>query len=224
MNNESLINENAKNDWLKLVDRHKKRQKGMPALSTLNTDAGNVEHNIAMFNKMQGAEAPSVNPVNGTAMAEEVAKEVPEMVVLEYHNLPIDIETSVDGSAGYFDNYSGGWLDARRTASEGLVDWDLKVEKQDVLEVLGDNEFVQGEYWLDNMSPEEFGQFVEDNFIELLHRYIRDVKDHFYDAAREAAEEYYNMLDEDYNVKEEQITKNLNNLDDKFDMSMRTLI
>ena len=60
------LNENAKEDWLKLVKKHKKKQKGLPALSTLNTDAGNVEHNISMFNKMNSAtESPNTNPVSG---------------------------------------------------------------------------------------------------------------------------------------------------------------
>ena len=56
MNNiESKIQEDAKSDWMKIVKRHKKKQRGIPALSSLNTDAGNVEHNINMFNMMNGA-------------------------------------------------------------------------------------------------------------------------------------------------------------------------
>ena len=41
-----------KNEWIKLVNKHKKRQKGLP-ISRLNTDAGDVETNIKIFNAAQ---------------------------------------------------------------------------------------------------------------------------------------------------------------------------
>ena len=44
--NKETMSENAKVDWLRRVKKHRKNQKGLPALSTLNTDAGNVEHNM----------------------------------------------------------------------------------------------------------------------------------------------------------------------------------
>ena len=45
-----MDNANAKSSWMKVVNKHSKKQKGLPALSTLNTDAGNVEAGINMFN------------------------------------------------------------------------------------------------------------------------------------------------------------------------------
>lgn len=56
------LEENAKVDWMKVVKKHKKNQKGL-ALSTLNTDAGDVETSINMFNMMQ----PSVDSMGGCA-------------------------------------------------------------------------------------------------------------------------------------------------------------
>ena len=37
--NKLTLDENAKEDWLKLVKKHKKKQKGLPALSRINKKA-----------------------------------------------------------------------------------------------------------------------------------------------------------------------------------------
>ena len=64
------MNENAKNDWLDLVKRHRKRQKGLPALSSLKTNAGNVELGLHMFNTLSSPDGGvSVDPVNGNVSA-----------------------------------------------------------------------------------------------------------------------------------------------------------
>lgn len=56
---------NAKDAWLKQVKHHKKRLKGLPRIS-FNPNAGNVEHNISMINKMLGSgEMLSNNPISG---------------------------------------------------------------------------------------------------------------------------------------------------------------
>ena len=66
MTDDTNIHEDAKSDWMKLVKKHKKKQKGLPALSKLNTNAGNVEHNIKMFNTAATpVDGPSNNPVSG---------------------------------------------------------------------------------------------------------------------------------------------------------------
>lgn len=72
MNNDNLnIQEDAKSDWMSLVNKHKKKQKGLPALSTLNTNAGNVEHNINMFNMMQPDRIATVDASNGNVSSGE---------------------------------------------------------------------------------------------------------------------------------------------------------
>ena len=64
--NRLTLDENAKQDWLNIVKKHKNKQNGAPALSTLNTNAGNVEKSIEIFNKMNSpVESPSNNPISG---------------------------------------------------------------------------------------------------------------------------------------------------------------
>lgn len=60
------IKEDAKSDWMNTVKKHKRKQKGLPALSSLNTNAGDVEKNVEIFNDMQPSTITSVSPVNGT--------------------------------------------------------------------------------------------------------------------------------------------------------------
>ena len=52
INNKIDLDEDAKDDWLKIVNKHRRRQKGLPALSRLNTNAGNVEKNIEIFHNI----------------------------------------------------------------------------------------------------------------------------------------------------------------------------
>ena len=42
--NKLTLDENAKQDWLNIVKKHKKKQKGAPALTTLNTDAAMLKN------------------------------------------------------------------------------------------------------------------------------------------------------------------------------------
>lgn len=67
MNDKNInLKENAKDDWLTLAKKHRRKQKGLPALSKLNTNAGNVEHNVSMFNHMNTPTGgPTNNPVSG---------------------------------------------------------------------------------------------------------------------------------------------------------------
>lgn len=56
---------NAKDAWLKQVKHHRRRLKGLPRVG-FNPNAGNVEHNISMMNKMLGSgEMLSNNPISG---------------------------------------------------------------------------------------------------------------------------------------------------------------
>ena len=74
----------------KKVDESKKKKK---PFDSINTNAGNVEHNIAMFNKMNSPiEGPCTNPVSGPfggdvgggeAMGEAVEKKAPILYVIK---------------------------------------------------------------------------------------------------------------------------------------------
>ena len=56
---------NAKDEWLKLVRKHRRKLSGLPRVG-FNPNAGNVEHNIEMINKMiSPTEMVSTNPVSG---------------------------------------------------------------------------------------------------------------------------------------------------------------
>ena len=60
---EVLVEKVTKNELKDRAKKHAKKQRG---ITTLNPDAGNVEYNIGMFNKMSGAvEGPCTNPVSG---------------------------------------------------------------------------------------------------------------------------------------------------------------
>ena len=60
---EVLVEKVTKNELKNRAKKHAKKQRG---ITTLNPDAGNVEYNIGMFNKMSGpVEGPSNNPVSG---------------------------------------------------------------------------------------------------------------------------------------------------------------
>ena len=87
---EVLLERVTKNELKDRAKKHAKKQRG---ITTLNPDAGNVEYNIGMFNKLSGAtEGPSNNPVSGPfggdvgggeAMREAVEKKAPILYVIK---------------------------------------------------------------------------------------------------------------------------------------------
>ena len=124
------------NELEKRANAHKKRQRGL-ALTYLNTDAGNVEHNVAMFNKMNSPiDAPINNPISGpfggdvsapagegAAMGEGLEKsEINPMIELEYENISV----TVYGEQRDADDWDE-W--------EVQTDWSYKVDR-DEIEVL----------------------------------------------------------------------------------------
>ena len=86
---EVLVEKVTKNELKDRAKKHAKKQRG---ITTLNPDAGNVEYNIGMFNKMSGAvEGPSNNPVSGPfggnvggdGMGEGIQKKEPILYVIK---------------------------------------------------------------------------------------------------------------------------------------------
>ena len=68
---------NAKDAWMKQVKHNRKRLKGLPRVG-FNPNAGNVEHNISMFNTMNSPTGgPSTNPCGpmGEALIEGMSRE-----------------------------------------------------------------------------------------------------------------------------------------------------
>lgn len=234
------IQEDAKSDWMKLVRKHRKRQNGLP-ITSLNTDAGNVEHNIKMFNMMQPSEVVSADasngntPGNSSGCCEELnnkcVKEelsMPEqMITLHYENLPIEVITRSGNPSGHYSYSYGNWLPDDDITKEIFVDWDYSVDPIDVVEYLQDKPEIMTVLNLDYDVPDDVLQKkMDDNFDYLLKKYKDDIKDHFYDRAVEDAQENYTYEDDDYSYYEESVkteSKDID-LDDKFDMSMRTLL
>lgn len=229
MNNINLnIQEDTKSDWMKVVKRHKRKQKGLPALSNLNTDAGNVEHNINMFNMMQpdgsvGVDASSGNTTSGASNCCESVdnnNSLNTTVTLEYENLPIEYETRGNG---YFDSAFGNYLPDYDTV-ETTVDWTYEADPVSVFEFLQDDPDVQLELGYDHLTDEQFTRKLEDMFSALVQEHKEKILDYFYDDAIEDAQRkfYESVQHSDADLTNRTLKEA--KLDDNFDMSMRTLL
>lgn len=228
------IEEDAKSDWMNIVKKHRKRQKGLPALSRLNTNAGNVEHNISMFNMMQPSGIASVDAGNGNVsagMSEEFTKEDKTMsdkkVVLHYEELPIEVVTKRGNPGGYYDYGMGQWYPDEDETTTIRVDWEYEIDKISIIEVLQDLPEVRLELQFDSLSEEEFDVKLLDEFDILVEKYNDILLATFYEDAVEDAQQKYSY-DYEYSFEEscevKQSEKLAENLDDNFDMSMRTLL
>ena len=99
------VREDAKSDWLRLVKKHKRKQKGLHALSTLNPNAGNVEKSIELFNDMQPQGSITVDAANGNVSSEASVCEAlnkDTSIVLSYENIPIEVPERNSKSYGYY--------------------------------------------------------------------------------------------------------------------------
>lgn len=218
MNTKLILDENAKDDWMKLVKKHKKRQNGLPALSTLNTNAGNVEHNVSMFNKMTSStEGPSNNPISGPMGGDCVCESFnsDDSVELYYENLTFDYDDS-----------------------EVTIDWTYDVSKTDLYTYIFESCITEEDFpelSNDSFDPNTdegwklYTDWLEDNFDDIYTKYESQILDNWEEeAANEASENYdpddyvdWDMMTgghDDYPLWES------NNLDDTFDLSTRTLL
>ncbi len=181
------------NELEKRANEHRKRQRGL-ALTYLNTDAGNVEHNVAMFNKMNSPiDAPMNNPISGpfggdvsapagecAAMGEGLEKpEINPMIELEYE----DITVTVYGEQRDADDWDE-W--------EVQTDWSYKVDRDDIEVLIFENYLSDEDLpgW-DDMHEEQVEKFIKDNFDSLFEKYEEQIKEHYYDDAVEDAQNRY---------------------------------
>ena len=230
MINDNLnIQEDAKSDWMEIVNKHKKRQKGLP---TLNTNAGNVEHNINMFNMMQPNSSVSVDASNGNISGDSCCESYSlyeskehETVMLEYENIPVEVAIRPGNSFGHFSRSFGNWLPDDDKTKDMLIDWTYEVDKDDIIEFLGNDGDVQADLGMDNLTDEEFDAKLSDEFDLILDKYMSKVLDYFYDDALDDAQKNY-KYGEDIDYYNESVKHQSSNkeLDDTFDMSMRTLL
>lgn len=231
MEKNNRLDENAKDEWMKLVKKAKKKQKGLPALTKINTNAGNVEHNVAMFNKINSPiDGPSNNPISGpfggdvttstaegAAMGESLHEDITmnnEKIELNYKDIPVEV--TVGGSrSGYFDRNFGNWLPDDGREETIYIDWTYKITKNDAIEVLQDSKEVEKDLMVDGMTDEEFVQKIIDNLDDLVEKYEDELLDYYLEAATEHAQENY---------LNESVKADNKKLDDSFDMSLRTLL
>lgn len=227
INDNISIQEDAKSEWMKLVRKHKKRQKGLPALSQLNTNAGDVEHNINVFNMVSSAADGSCG--DSVSMGESIeiteASSTTDKVYLDYANLHVDDMPT--GRTFPSENTYYGWTAPEDETEDVVIPWTYSVYKDDIVEFLQDLDEVQ------NMFPdnEDYTAVVEEHFDELLDKFYTQVLDNFEDEAIEDARENYdyeqgmisNYLPDRY-LDESKNSENFNDVDDIFDMSMRTLL
>ena len=242
--NKLTLDENAKEDWLKLVKKHKKKQKGLPALTTLNAYAGDVEKHIELFNKMSSPfESPSNNPISGpfgdsvttvaegSSMGESYTMLVKESTMnrekLTLYYPELEVEDVYTGRV-----FKGNEIEPDEYETTTVRDaYSYEVDKDDVLEVLGDSAEVQAKYWPDDMPSEEYENFLTTHFDELFQEFEDTLLDHFYDDAVEEARKKFNtdgyFDDEpDYDPYERMYESKIikEELDDEFDLSLRSIL
>ena len=95
----------AKSAWLDTVDSHKKKQKGLPALSTLKTDVGPRDVTDCMFNNSTSDASSAV--VDGGSFGESVTrKSLDDKNVSVLNKKAVQTESLDDG----FDMFLRTWL------------------------------------------------------------------------------------------------------------------
>lgn len=173
-----------------LFEARKKKKNG----AHVNPDAGNVEHNIEMFNKMNSpVDGPSNNPISGPfggdVCAESLNEAAPkkETIELEYKNL----EFTQYGPQRDVDDWDE-W--------DRCMDWTYEVDKDDLYtfifeSCIDETDFPEAfEDEFDPNNPEHWARFeswLDDNFDAIYTKYEEKILENWEeDAAEEAAEEY----------------------------------
>lgn len=182
------------NELEQRAQKHKRKRKGL--FGTLNPDAGNVEHNIAMFNHVNTpAGGPSTNPCG--PMAEEFVTEsnsIQEMLELHYDDLPVEVCVKPAETPGYHFEYD---QDEAEYKTE-TISYDFEVPKKDVVTFIIENmdpDDYDGDW--ENDSSDKVEKFVNDNFDLLFTKYQTTIEDAYRDDAIEkAATEHSNFNEE----------------------------
>lgn len=236
MSNNDTFNEDAKSEWLRLVRKHRRKQAGLPALSKLNTNAGNVELGMNLFNTLNNSESISVDAVNGNVssadccvgesieltkehkMIKEMLKEdMNEYVEIDYDDIYVVVSPS-------YGNRSHEWDE------EIKIDWSYTVDKQDVITFLYEECVDEKDYpKIYDVSTEDAIAWIDYNFDELFDKYAKDIKEYFREGAEEDANYNYDPSDYvDWDMMpggydyDDPLSESVS--DDDFDMSMRTLL
>lgn len=170
------------NELEKRAKHHGKKLKGLSSHCKLNPDAGNVEHNVAMFNHMSSPSGgPSTNPCGPMA---EGLNESAELIDLHYDELEVIIVTRPARPASYGFEYD--WDEAQTV--EQYIEYDYTVKKSEVVEFIcehmTENDFAD----IEDASDAELVAFVNEHFDELYSKYEKMILEYFEDSAREQAQ------------------------------------
>lgn len=185
--------------------KHKKNNRGLSPHCKLNPDAGNVEHNVSMFNKMNSpVDSPSNNPISGPHGGDVVGESVStsetdilsesystnDKIQFEYDNLPVTYQC----------NYTTSWeYGPEWDECDTRIDYTYEVDRSTVEEELR-------QMIIDNMSYEEYesaggddgidvylDKLMTEKFDELVEEHMDELKDIFEDAAIEDAKQHYDF-------------------------------
>ena len=225
------MNNDAKSAWMRQVKKHRKGQKGLPALSSLNPNAGNVEHNINMFNMMQPDSSISVDAASGNVFAEvgtsmgealEPTK-LPETIELEYTKLPVELV--INQTDAYYSDSFGNWLPGDYDTVLRKITWVYNAPTDSVIDYLLSSSEVVEKFDAEDMSDEEFIKLVEDNLDDLVDEFNDELLKWFEDDAIADAQDNFKEsfeIEHAGNAKKPLVEHDA--VDDIFDMSMRTLL
>lgn len=188
----------------------------------LNKNAGDVETSQKIFNSMQPEGSVNVDSVNGNVSSDTITESLNNnKYTLTYHDLPVEVVTRAGNPQGYYDTNFGNWLPDDDETTELLIDWDYSIDEQDVIDVLQDDPEVLSDLGIsEETSDEEFERLLVNKLDYLFDKYNDKIKEYFFDMAVEDAQEKYEYQ-EDY-PEYEPYDENDSELDDMFDMSMRT--
>lgn len=170
---------------------HKKKNKGLSRYCYLNPNAGNVEHNIDMFNKANSpVDGPTNNPISGPfggdvstpattcGVSESLEVQNDNQIELEYINVPV-IEY---GSKRGVDD----WDEIERH-----IDYTYTIDKNSVAECLTDIVAEQEPELVFAMTDEQFDNWIDEHFDEYFQKYHEMVKEFYYEDAQHEAQETF---------------------------------
>ena len=176
------------NELEQRAKKHAKRSKGMSPFCSLNPDAGNVEHNIAMFNHANTpADGPSTNPCG--PMAESYTEAQSDNTVgLFYDDLEIQVETRPGKTPSYYFQYD---RDESQLKNE-TISYEYYVSEESIIDLLSETVTENDVPNIDNLSSEEIKDAVKSNLDDLLTKYESVILDHYRDYAKQHAEQGLN--------------------------------
>lgn len=191
----------------------------------LNKNAGDVETSQKIFNSMQPEGSVNVDSVNGNVSSDTITESLNnDKYTLTYHNIPVEVVTRAGNPQGYYNANFGNWLPDDDETTELLIDWDYSIDEQDVVELLQDDPEVLSDLGIsEETSDEEIERLLTNKLDYLFDKYNDKIKEYFFDMAIEDAQEKYEYQEDypEYDSYDESL-ENDSELDDMFDMSMRT--